>query len=360
MNTGKDDQTRIERSYPTENSSAGITISFDKRKILALFVSLVLILGLLFYFGFLEGRRRSRDGRNQTAVSSPVVKVPQKEFLDPECHIPFNPYGFSFLEVEAADAAPTQDQMIHIRRLLPQDTRIHDISRVDADPPLAFVLHQPKPGNSGATELTVFKFKGNRVEREDLGSFCFIPDFLVDHDGRAFAGWSENLTGGNAWECSSLNTMVIEKGEVSYPETDLAAFQVAKDLILDQGKAVLITWDTRFEFWGGLCHACSPIKQAIFELNRNGVWTEATSRHRQLVEERIKRNIRTLHEAKARGRENEIGTAALNLYLDAESANQVARYRDTVKTALKDIGWVSFIRKIDQAAARRCNLAETK
>jgi hypothetical protein len=121
---------------------------------------------------------------------------------------------------------------------------------------------------------------------------------------------------------------------------------------------VLITLDTRFEFWEGLDHADSPIHQEIFELNRNGDWAEATSRHRGLVEEWIQDDLKTLQQARAGKHENNIGAAALNLYLDAESSGQVARYRKMVKALLKEIGWDQFIEIIDKANHRKCRLID--
>jgi len=123
---------------------------------------------------------------------------------------------------------------------------------------------------------------------------------------------------------------------------------------------VLITLDTRLEFWGGLCHGCSPVRQSIFELGRSGVWVEEASRHRKLVEAWIREDIEMLREAQAAGRDGGVGNAALNLYLDAESAGQAARYRDTVKRALGEIGWKRIIEMLDRAERLKCRLVDVK
>jgi hypothetical protein len=346
-----------------EDSKSAREIVLDNKRLLALFAGLILICGSFFIFGFITGRRAFvKNSAPPAASPSAKKKAAPKEFLDPKCHIPFcpncNDLEFFLLDVEEGRPKPTQEQMAQIRLLLPKDTRIHDTARLDVDPPLAFVLHQPQPRTSSDSELTLFRFTKDGAESEDLGSYCFIPDFLIDRKGRAIASWSENPTGGNAWSCSSLDTMIIEKGEVSRPEIKLNNDQVAKFLILDRGVAVLIIWDTRFEYFEGLCRACSPIQQSIFALNRRGVWTDATSRHRCLVKEWIQDDIKNLQEAQAGNDKDEIGRLALNLYLNAENAGLVPQYRNIVKRALRKIGWSQFIDMIDQAARRKCRLVD--
>jgi hypothetical protein len=344
-----------------EASLDDVTIVLDNRRLLIACSVLILICGVFFAVGFIAGRTDRRVDRGPTTSAPPAKIMTSPEgFLDPECHTPWNFSGVSDLEKHGDDVQPTAGQMAQIRRLLPRETRIHDMLRVDAVPPLAFVLHQPQPRTSRATELTMFRFKSGGMESEGLGSYCFIPDFLITPDGRAIGAWAENPLGGNAWGCSSLKTMLVAKDDVLFPEIESETWQVAKDLILDEGVPVLLLLDTRFEFFSGLCHACSPIKTAIFELNRRGVWTDATARHRRLIREWIQEDIEVLQEAQAGKDETEIVTAALNLYLDAESAGCVPRYLSMVKRALNEIGWSHFAEMVDEAARRRCPLAKLR
>ena len=324
-----------------------------------MFAVTVTVFGLFFSLGYMRGRRDRSE-----AKAAPPAAAPSKDgrsiegFLDPECNAPFGPDTFIGTEEREKSVQPTEEQMLQIRRLLPKDTRIHDSLRVDADPPLAFVLHQPQPRTSRVIELTMFRFKKQKVESEDWGSYCFIPDFLTTPDGQAIGGWMENPYGGNAWGGSSLRTLLIKKDEIVHPEIESEPWQVAKYLDMDKDVPVLITLDTRFEFFGGLCHACSPIHRNIFELNRRGVWVDATARHRRLVETWIQEDVESLQEAMAGQDKTEVGTAALNLYLNAETAGCAARYRNTVKGALDSIGWRHFTDMIDEAARRRCLLID--
>jgi hypothetical protein len=334
-------------------------IVIDNRRLLLACAFLILTCGFFFAIGFYRGRRsHTNDNVPSSGTPHSRDKSAPDEFLEPECNIPFDLRTVSDPGSDHDDVQPTAGQMAQIYRLLPKETRIHDTLRIDAVPSLAFVLHQPQPHTSRATELTMFRFKKEGVDSENLGSFCFIPEFLLPPDGRAIGAWSENPTGGNAWSCSSLRTILIEKGEISYPDIESETWQAAKDLILDEDVPALIVLDTRFEFFEGLCHACSPIKRTIFELNRHGSWVDATSRHRRLVEKWIQEDIESLQEAVADKDEGEIGRAAMNIYLDAESAGSASRYRGTVKRALREIGWLHFIDLIEAANRRKCRIAD--
>jgi hypothetical protein len=334
---------------------SGTEFVLNNKRLLALFAVLILILGTFFIFGYQLGRS-SAVNKGATPADT------RKEFLDPECHIPLDAssrYLAGDLLNDSEDhPKPTEAQMTQIRPLLPKETRIFSLARVDVEPPIVFVLHQPQPRTSRYTQLTLFRFIKGGIDSEDLGSYCFIPNFLIDQKGRAFAGWAENIYGGNSWDSSVLKTIVLEKGEVSFPESEAESYQVAKELILDQGMAVLIALDTRYEFWEGFDHADSPIQQSIFELSRDGVWIEATSRHRHLVEEWIQDDLKILQEAKTSKDKEDIRSAALNLYLNAENAGQAGRYRKMVKQALKESGWDYINALIDQAARRKCRLIE--
>lgn len=77
--------------------------------------------------------------------------------------------------------------MAAIHRLLPDGARILDTLRLDAVPPLAFVLHERSPRDPDSVELTMFRFTAGRAEREDPGPFVRLIDeasrrkcFLVD------------------------------------------------------------------------------------------------------------------------------------------------------------------------------------
>jgi hypothetical protein len=233
-----------------------------------------------------------------------------------------------------------------------------DTLRVDAVPPLAFVLHLPRQCDPGSPELTMFRFTHERIQTENLGPFCFIPDFVTGSDGLAVGAWSENPTGGNAWSCSSLATMVVDRGEVSYPDIESDGIYVAKDLIVDQGVPVLIVWDKRFEYFEGLRRACSPIQMAVFELGAHGSWSDATSRHRALVNRWIRDELENLAEATKKGNADEVGRAALSVYLHAETVGYASRYRQLVTRALTSIRWTHFVELIDEASRQKCRIID--
>ena len=324
-------------------------IAVEGRTLGVLFAASVGVCLLLFVAGFMVGRGMPAKHRATVGGGPPVPpSASRQSFVDPKCG--------TLPEYVHDGPRPTDAQMAHIHRLLPGGTRILDTLRVDASPRLAFVLHLPRPHDPGATELTMFRFTSGKAEREDLGSYCFIPDVVIGADGRAFAAWSENPTGGNAWSCSSLTTMVIDKREVCYPEIESDGIYVAKDLIVDRGVPVLIVWDTRFEYFEGLCRACSPIQMAVFELGAHGAWADATSRHRALVKQWIQDEIENLAEAMSKGDPTEIGRAALSVYLHAETAGCASQYRKLVTRALTSIKGEHFVELIEEATRRKCRL----
>ncbi len=330
-----------------------LTIVIDGPKLLLSFAVLVATLCLFFIIGSIEGRR----DRAETSAAAPDASQPQNKtspegFHKPECSIPSGFSTVSSLYKHGSDAEPSADQMARIHRLLPQGTRIHDLLRMDAS--LAFVLHQPQARVARATELTMFKFNREEVISRNLGAFCLIPDFMLLPDGRTIGMW----TGGDPWDSLSLGTMLIEKDEIVYPEIEAEWFQAAREVILDEGVPVMVMLDTRFEFFDGICDDCIPVQRSIFELNPQNTWVDATSKHRRLVETWIRDDIDDLQEAKSSKEESMIARAALNIYLDSETAGITRKYKGMVKSALQEIGELHYIDLIDAASRRGCRIIE--
>jgi hypothetical protein len=334
-----------------------VTIVIDGPKLLLSFAVLVATLCLFFIIGSIEGRRdQAEEISSAPDTLKPQNKPSAEGFLQPECCIPPGFSTVSSLNEHAIDAKPSAEQMAQIHRLLPQGTRIHDLLRMDAS--LAFVLHQPRARLARATELTMFKFNREEVTSRNLGSFCLIPDFMLLPDGRAIGIWYENAGGGNSWDSLSLGTMLIEKTEVVYPEIEADWFQVALEIMLDEGVPVMVMLDKRFEFFEGGCDACGPIQRSIFELNLQNTWVDATLKHRPLVETWIREDIDDLREAKSSKDESMIVRAALNIYLDSETAGITRKYKGMVQSALREIGELHYIDLIDTASRRGCRIIE--
>jgi len=95
----------------------------------------------------------------------------------------------------------------------------------------------------------------------------------VDHDGKldlvVRAG-----NGGNCWACGWVEAVSLgpDHADVLIPPE---RFQQLEDLDGD-GTLEAIATDARWEFFEGLCHACSPRVERIFR-RRKGEWVEASS-----------------------------------------------------------------------------------
>jgi hypothetical protein len=321
---------------------------------LAAFVVACVIMAVVYF-----NHNRKVLARHAVLEGIDKVKRLSNGYLVPECDTPIGFDLVTGLDIDKDHPKPTQKQMTEIHRHLPKGTLIHDLCRVDAKPPLVFVLHQPNPRTSRSVELTVFKFWKKRTGHEDLGAWCSIPGFLVTPDGRAIGYWQVNPSMANGVENHTLATMVIENGKISYPHTRLNECQVAIDLMLDRSVPVLIVYDTRFVEYENLTRAESPSQCAIFELNKHGEWMDATLRHRRLIEEWIRDGLKELQEAKAAHDTSNIIRTALNVYLDAETAGETSRYLPLVKKTLKQTGQGDyFYGLIDKARKRRCKLAD--
>lgn len=98
-----------------------------------------------------------------------------------------------------------------------------------------------------------------------------------------------SYTGGNCWACSFIRLVRISDKkleEITLPEGSPGPIGAARDLKGDGTYAFLST-DVRWEFYGGLCHACSPSVTTIYALDGDTL-VEACETYASYYEDRLK------------------------------------------------------------------------
>ena len=217
-------------------------------------------------------------------------------------------------------------------------------------------LYELRDRANGTAELVL------RASLNGNGWLIFEPSNGSDLTGDGIAELVlRDSTGGNCWACAPLRIFQVighQLREVQIRGPDYLHPQHLADLDGD-GYPELLAIDTRWEFYHGFCHACSPGVWGVF-VWRDGRYEEASREFPRFYEEKIAELEASLARSDRADDDIYLSDAVsvfLNYVAVGQSRQGLSRFRQLISPRpFRQAPWIAAAREIERDLQERVGL----